>query len=50
MEYIKYFFCPHCGKQLLNQNEFVNCDNVNEFFCDDCNLVYVIEGKEIIEE
>ena len=48
--YIKHFICPYCGKELLNQNEFVNCDNANEFWCDSCDIVFIEEDGEIVEE
>lgn len=51
MKYIKHFFCPYCDKELLNQNEFIDCDNENEFWCDDCDITFIIEEDgEIIEE
>lgn len=46
----EYFVCPHCGKQLLNQNLFHPCDNLNEFWCDDCDKTYIIEENKVIEE
>lgn len=47
----KYFVCPHCGKQLLNENLFRKCDNVNEYFCEDCGKTYIREnGTDYIEE
>jgi transcription elongation factor Elf1 len=51
MRYVKYFYCPYCNKELLNQNEFIDCDNENEFWCDDCDNTYIIdEDGEVIEE
>lgn len=51
MKQFKYFVCPHCGKQLLNENLFTKCDNVNEYFCDDCGKIYIRENdKDYIEE
>ena len=51
MRYVKHFYCPYCNKELLNQNEFVECDNENEFWCDDCDNIYIIdEDGEVIEE
>ena len=47
----KYFVCPHCGKQLLNENLFIKCDNVNEYFCEDCGKTYIRENEtDYIEE
>ena len=47
----KYFVCPHCGKQLLNENLFRKCDNVNEYFCEDCGKTYIRENEtDYIEE
>lgn len=47
----KYFVCPHCGKQLFNENLFTKCDNVNEYFCDDCGKTYIRKNdKDHIEE
>jgi transposase-like protein len=48
--YIKHFICPYCGKELLNQNEFVDCDNENEFWCDNCEITFIEEDGEIVEE
>ena len=31
MRYVKYFYYPYCNKELLNQNDFIECDNENEF-------------------
>lgn len=45
---MKRFVCPRCGKTLNN-----NCNEVNknEFFCDDCNKIYIIEDNNtVIEE
>lgn len=51
MRYVKYFYCPYCNKELLNQTEFIDCDNENEFWCDDCDNTYIIdEDGEVIEE
>jgi hypothetical protein len=49
---IKYFVCPHCGMQLENQrNFFDDIWNLNEFWCSDCDKIYIIEEDgEIIEE
>ena len=47
----KYFVCPHCGKQLLNENLFTKCDNVNEYFCDYCGKIYIRSAENAyIEE
>jgi transcription elongation factor Elf1 len=46
----KYYVCKHCNKQLLNQNLFQPCDNLNEFWCDDCGKTYIIEENRVIEE
>ena len=51
MKYVKHFICPYCGKELLNQNEFVECDNENEFWCDTCDTTFIIEEDgEVSEE
>ena len=51
MKYVKHFFCSYCNKELLNQNEFVECDNKNEFWCDDCDITFIIdEDGEVYEE
>jgi transcription elongation factor Elf1 len=48
---MKYFQCPHCGKQLINQNAYYAMGNENEFWCDDCGKIFIIEANgEIIEE
>ena len=50
---MKHFICPHCGKQLDNQNTWCDNENANEFWCDDCGKVYIIEddhGNYIEEE
>lgn len=47
----KYFVCKHCGKQLLNENLFVKgLANENEFHCEDCGKVYIIENGTVVEE
>lgn len=47
----KYFVCQHCGKQLINENLFVKgLANENEFHCEDCGKVYIIENGKVIEE
>jgi transcription elongation factor Elf1 len=51
MKYVKYFYCPYCNKELMNQNEFIECDNENEFWCEDCDTTFIIdEDGEVIEE
>ena len=51
MRYVKHFYCSYCNKELLNQNEFIECDNENEFWCDDCDITFIIdEDGEVIEE
>ena len=51
MKYVKHFFCPYCNKELLNQNEFVECDNENEFWCDSCDTTFIIdEDGDVYEE
>lgn len=51
MKYVKHFICPYCGKELLNQNEFVECENENEFWCDTCDTTFIIEEDgEVYEE
>lgn len=48
---IKYFICPHCDMQLENQrNFFDDILNLNEFWCHQCDKIYIIEEDEIIEE
>ena len=47
----KYLVCKHCGKQLINENLFVKgLANENEFHCEDCGKVYIIENDTVIEE
>ena len=51
MKYVKHFICPYCEKELLNQNEFIECDNENEFWCDPCDIIFIIdEDGEVYEE
>lgn len=45
-----YYPCPYCGKTLANQKPYGLCDNENEFYCDDCNKTYVIDGGAVYEE
>jgi transcription elongation factor Elf1 len=48
---MKYFQCPHCGMNLMNQNlvqHFV--ENENEFYCHVCHKNYIIEDSEVTEE
>lgn len=49
---MKYFICPHCGKQLINQNAWYQNENENEFWCDDCGKIYILEedGSYIEED
>lgn len=51
---MKYLICPRCGKQLINQNAwfYEENQNENEFWCDDCGKIYIIEedGSCIVEE
>ena len=48
---MKYFWCPYCGMELINQNEFVECDNENEFWCNICEITFIVdEDGEVIEE
>ena len=49
---MKYFVCPYCGKQLINQNAWHSNENENEFWCDDCGKIYIIEedGSYIEED
>ena len=46
------FICPHCGKQLENQRIYFMCENENEFWCDRCRKIYILEedGSYIEEE
>lgn len=50
MKIFKYFICPHCHRQLTNQNAYMKCDNENEFWCD-CGRTYIVEedGSYIVE-
>ena len=45
---MKYFICPHCGKQLDNQALWYmeENQNANEFWCDDCGKIYIIEDEK----
>ena len=45
---MKYFICPHCGKQLDNQALWYSEENqnANEFWCDDCGKVFVVEDEK----
>ncbi len=51
---MKYLICPHCGKQLENQATWIyeENQNANEFWCDDCGKIYILEedGSCIVEE
>lgn len=51
---MQHFICPYCEKQLDNQAMWISApENVNEFWCDDCNKIFYIEentGKVLIEE
>jgi uncharacterized protein YbaR (Trm112 family) len=53
---MKKFVCPKCGKTLNNitmvyQHEDRDEVNKNEFFCDDCNKIYIVEDNNaVIEE
>lgn len=52
---MKGFICPHCQKQLDNQALWYmeENQNANEFWCDDCGKIYIIEdekGTVIYEE
>lgn len=49
-KYLKYYYCPYCDKELMNQNEFIECDNENEFWCDNCDITFIEEEGELIEE
>ena len=42
---MNHFICPHCGKQLDNQATWIYEENQNgnEFQCDDCGKIYIIE-------
>lgn len=40
---MNHFICPYCGKQLINQNAWYPNENENEFWCDDCGKIYIIE-------
>ena len=51
MKYVKHFICPYCDRELLNRNEFVECDNENEFWCDACDITFIIDEEgEVWEE
>ena len=43
---MKRIFCPYCGKELINLNNYGGYD----FWCDDCNIDYIIEDSNIIIE
>lgn len=47
---MKYFTCPHCNKQLINQNVWYSCENEDEFWCDSCRKIYIIEEDEFYYE
>ena len=47
---MKYFYCSHCGKQLINQRVFVECENENEFWCDDCGTTYIVDDDGYVLE
>lgn len=49
---MQHFMCPYCKKQLSNQNTWYPNENENEFWCDDCDKIYIIEedGSYIEEE
>ena len=52
---MRNFICPHCQKQLDNQALWYmeENQNANEFWCDDCGKIYIIEdekGTVIYEE
>lgn len=52
---MRSFICPHCQKQLDNQALWYmeENQNANEFWCDDCGKIYIIEdekGTVIYEE
>ena len=42
---MNHFICPHCGKQLDNQASWIYGENqnANEFWCDDCGRIYILE-------
>jgi transposase-like protein len=49
---IKKINCPHCGKSIYNVNVWGEPnENLNEFYCDDCHKIYILEDDNtIIEE
>lgn len=43
----KYFSCPHCNKQLINQSVWdSSIENENEFWCDNCDKIYILWEKD----
>lgn len=44
--YIKKIKCPYCGKELINLNIYGD----NDFWCDDCNIDFIIENETIITD
>ena len=40
---MKKYNCPKCGKELVNLTEN---DNINTFWCDDCNTEIIIENEK----
>ena len=44
---MKYFICPHCGKQLDNQALWYmeENQNANEFWCDNCGKIFILEEE-----
>lgn len=51
---MQHFICPYCGLFLDNQAlcYLEENQNANEFWCDNCGKIYIIEenGSCIVEE
>lgn len=48
---MKYFFCPHCNKQLINLNQqVITYPRENTFWCDECYTTYYVDSDGTYEE
>jgi transcription elongation factor Elf1 len=45
---MKTFTCPYCNKELENRS--LHIEGENEFYCDDCDKIFYIEGNSLYEE